>query len=676
MRLITTHCLKLPVIRWEELTEMRCAVKITLLCWLLLSATSAKTQTKRIDSLKREIATASNITKKWDAIFAIWMEKNSYSSDTLYRYTLMAKEIADKLNDPDKKNWVRYNLNSCLLSKGLTDSAVKETDKLLARLKNTSDNKILYRKTILAKCNLLNRQNKCKESLEILFPFLNEVEKDGDYYTEAYVLNLISVAYHLQGHEKEFFEWATKGLTLPHINTDPRCREIYVNFFMNKGIAFQVMSDSLHTSWLDSASVYYSITVDLADKYEFLGILASGLSLKAGILSGQKKFKEAEELLKQDIEIKKQINDPYYTENELLQLCEFYQNTGQPDKAILVCKEALQIAAETGVNANLVNTYSNLSESYRLAGHKDSCIQTLKKLVDLKDSIFSANSAEALGELQTKYDVQKKENTIIQQKYDLGRKNYFIYGIAGLLAATVLFGYVFLRNRKKTQLLKLQQLESEQRQKTTVAVMRAEEDERKRIAGDLHDSVAQKMVVAKMNLESLGQKINTFGEHEQKIYSSISNLLDESAAEVRNLSHSMMPQAFVHSGLTDAVKDFLDKIDSRKLKINFGAEGNFGSIPEEKALMIYRIIQEAVQNVLKHAGATNLDIAMIAENNEADITIEDNGKGFDINAVSENSMGMKNIRSRTEYLGGKLEISSEPGRGTLMAFYIPLDSKI
>jgi signal transduction histidine kinase len=315
-----------------------------------------------------------------------------------------------------------------------------------------------------------------------------------------------------------------------------------------------------------------------------------------------------------------------------------------------------------------------LAENYKAAGDYEQYGATLKKLIGVKDSIYKINSATALAEMQTKYEVQKKENTIIAQKYNLTRKNYFIYGIAVILAATLLFGYAFFRNRKKTQRLRIQQLEAEQKQKTIQAVMQAEEEERKRIAGDLHDSVAQKMVVAKMNLESLGNTIKEMTGPEQKIYQNIASLLEESTTEVRNLSHSMMPQAFSHSGLTDAVRDFLDKVPVRDLQIHFDAEGDFTAIKENTGLMIYRIIQEVVQNVLKHAKATTLDVAMIAENNECDITIEDNGVGFDTTAADlKQSAGLKNIQSRIDYLNGKLEINSQPGKGTVLVLYVPLN---
>lgn len=153
----------------------------------------------------------------------------------------------------------------------------------------------------------------------------------------------------------------------------------------------------------------------------------------------------------------------------------------------------------------------------------------------------------------------------------------------------------------------------------------------------------------------------------------ISALLEESTTEVRNLSHSMMPKSFAASGLTIAVKEFLDKIQKSNFRINFSAEGNFEGISESTALMIYRIMQECVLNVLKHANASRLDVSMISDNNEIDVMIEDNGAGFDINADKVSTgIGMKNIRSRIEYLSGRLDITSSKEQGTLIAFYIPV----
>ena len=631
-------------------------------------------QTKRIDSLKKQIASLTGAQQKWNTLFALFGEKNSLSSDTLYRYTLIAKDIADADNDASKKAWVRYNLTSRLLSKGMTDSALAETNRQLIVFKSKDEYKALYKKLLLTKANLLIRSNKSKEALDLLYPFLNDLEKENDEYTQAYVMNLIGTSYQILGQYKEARQWFYKAIQIPSVSATEQCFEIYGSLLMNIGITYQsLITGSGSKVMADSAEYYLTRSIYLSRKHEYLGTLTYALNVKALVLSSTGRIKEAEPFFTEGLNIRRQIGDPYYIINDIIGLAKYYITTGQPQKAILHCKEGIALANQYTIKGDIQTLYAVLADSYKAAGDNLNYAATLKTLVDIKDTAYKENGAEALSEMETKYEVQKKENTIIQQQYALSKKNYFIYGILLLLAATLLVGFGILKNRRKNQLLKIQELIIAQKQKTAQAIIQAEEEERKRIAGDLHDSVAQKMVVAKLNLEALGNGLSGINEQQKIIYNNINCLLEESAREVRDLSHSMMPQAFSHSGFTDAVKDFLDKITVSNLKINFSAAGDFGAIKESTGLMIYRIIQECVQNVLKHAEATRLDIAIIIENNEIDVTIEDNGIGFDTNAVGADSTGIKNIRSRIEYLNGKLDINCLPDSGTVIAFFIPIE---
>jgi len=632
-------------------------------------------QTHRIDSLKGQVNKLEEPKQKWEPLFALLGEKNSMASDSLYRYTMMAAQISDVLHDDSKKAWVRYNLTSRLMTKGMTDSALIETNKQLNELKSNTGEKRLYRKLLLTKGNLLIRSNKSKEALDMLYPFLNEMEKEKDEYIQAYVMNLIGTSYQILGQYQEAQQWFYKALQVPAVTTTAECYEIYCSLILNIGITYQsLITDAGSVKMIDSANYYLTKAIDLARKHEYLSTLTYALNVKGSVLVGINRIKEAEPLYTEGLAIRKQIGDPYYVINDLIGLARFYITALQPAKAISTSKEGIALADSFKVYGDIQTLYATLADSYKAAGDNINYAATLKQLVDIKDSVYKDNSAEALTEMQTKYEVQKKENTIIQQNYDLSRKNYLIYGALGLLIATLLIGYGIFQNRKKNQRLKMQELVIKQKQKTTQAVMEAEEVERKRIAGDLHDSVAQKIVVAKLNLEAFGNDLSGISSDQKKIYDNINALLEESAAEVRDLSHSMMPHSFAHSGLTDTVKDFLDKVTVKDLNIRFSAEGDFKKIKENTGLMIYRIIQECVQNALKHAKASQLDVAMIAENQEIDVTIEDNGLGFDTKAEKiTNSSGMKNIRSRIEYLNGKLDIDSKPGKGTVVAFYIPFD---
>ena len=404
-----------------------------------------------------------------------------------------------------------------------------------------------------------------------------------------------------------------------------------------------------------------------------LTTLANAYNIYASICTDENNNAKAEKLLQEAIEIRKQVGDPFFIVSDMYQLGIFYADTHQPAKGIPLVQQGIAIAEKENIFEKLPILYEALAENYKAAGDMSNYSESLRKIIELKDSLYKKNSAEALSEMETKYEVQKQENIIVNQKLDIAKKNTLFNGALALLIITLIIGYVFFQNRKKNQQLKMQQLIFEQKKNTASAVLSAEENERKRIAEDLHDSVAQKMVAAKLNLEALESDLPGLDKTQQKIFDNISSLVNESCAEVRNLSHSMMPQAFSKSGLADAISDFLDKIDSRVLKVNFTIEGNTGNINKDKEIMIYRIVQECIQNVLKHAKATQLDISMIASNGELDFLIEDNGIGFNRSAIKkQESIGMGNIQSRVDFLNGRIDISSEPGKGTMIAFYIPL----
>ena len=179
-----------------------------------------------------------------------------------------------------------------------------------------------------------------------------------------------------------------------------------------------------------------------------------------------------------------------------------------------------------------------------------------------------------------------------------------------------------------------------------------------------------------MNLSAIESDIN-FGSPEQKIaYDRVVALVDESCREVRVVSHNMMPNVLLKAGLASAVREFLDKIDSRVIKVNLYTEGLDNRIDTNIETVLYRVIQECVNNVIKHAKATHLDISMIRDEDGISATIEDNGTGFDTSDASKfNGIGLKNIHTRISYLKGTVEWNSEPGKGTLVAIHVPLNHK-
>ena len=212
----------------------------------------------------------------------------------------------------------------------------------------------------------------------------------------------------------------------------------------------------------------------------------------------------------------------------------------------------------------------------------------------------------------------------------------------------------------------------QQQQLAAAAVMKAEENERQRIAKDLHDGVGQMMSAAKMNLSSFENDLQFTTDDQRNSFDRIISLVDESCREVRSVSHQMMPNILLKSGLANAVADFLDKIDQRQLKVALHTEGLNERLDENTEIVLYRVLQECVNNVIKHSGASQLDIALIKDKDGISISIEDNGKGFNPAQLGEDAgIGLKNMKARIDYLNGTIDFDSAPGKGTLVAIHIP-----
>jgi signal transduction histidine kinase len=152
------------------------------------------------------------------------------------------------------------------------------------------------------------------------------------------------------------------------------------------------------------------------------------------------------------------------------------------------------------------------------------------------------------------------------------------------------------------------------------------------------------------------------------------DLIKDAASEVRAVSHSMVPNALLKSGLVSALRDFVQRIGTEKQHINLVLHGLNDRLNENVETVVFRVLQELVNNIIKHAHATEITIQLIKENTELHIMVEDNGKGFDINQLEEKSgIGLKNITSRVEYLNGTVDFDSTIGKGTTVMIDLPLE---
>lgn len=289
----------------------------------------------------------------------------------------------------------------------------------------------------------------------------------------------------------------------------------------------------------------------------------------------------------------------------------------------------------------------------------------------LQQKLDSTEKAKNILDLQKKTEIQKLE--IANRQLQLLRRNILIGLLGAILLFGALLGFSYYRRYKLKQEAKMQAAILKQQEEATRAVLEAEEGERQRIAKDLHDGVGQMMSAAKMNLSAFESGTPFRNEEEKLAFEKIISLVDESCKEVRAVSHNMMPNALLKNSLASAIREFIDKLDHKKLQVHLYTAGLEERLDSNVETVLYRVIQECVNNVIKHADANTLDISVIRENGEVTATIEDNGKGFDTSNKSKfDGIGLKNIRTRVEYLKGTVDFDSAAGKGTLVALHVPL----
>lgn len=559
--------------------------------------------------------------------------------------------------------------------------------------------------------NTFTRVNKFKEALENHLKAYNIRDKLGLKVKAVGSLSNIAVIYKQQGRYDEAIEYMTKALKIYEENEEEvkqaivlvNIGNIYRNYkksnisktYFERAILLSKKNNSVSTLTnaysgmllyyfeaknYDQALKYANLAVGLTKSSNNKNDLATIYNSMGQIYFEKGNYAEAMKFYNQSLQFRLFMKDKLGEASCYKNIGLCYSKLKNYPEAERNIKKSINYFIELDSKDYLREAYNSLSTVYEDKEDLEGSLNSYKKSVALKDSIYNKENTDKINELQIAYETEKKEQQIKLlnadnnvQKLIVAKRNITIWIIAGIFLFAILFSYLLYNGYKLKQESKLQTEVIKQQDLATKAVLIAEENERKRISSELHDGLGQMFSAVKMNLSGIAENLNFKDEHDEKIFGKTLNLIDESCKEVRIIAHQMAPNVLLKAGLTDAIRDFIDKIDARKLKINLETFGLNDRLDQNIETVLYRIIQESVNNVIKHAKANSLDIQLNKDADGIEAMIEDNGKGFDTNlAENFNGLGLKNIISRVAYLKGSVDFSSEPGRGTLVAIHIPL----
>lgn len=369
----------------------------------------------------------------------------------------------------------------------------------------------------------------------------------------------------------------------------------------------------------------------------------------------------------------RKLGTPYDIADVQRRVGDIYAAMGKHSDAKDFYLDAVEIAR--GINARevVLSIYDALHHSCSSLGDYRDAYRYQALAVHYRDSVLSEKQLQIINELEVKYQTLQKDQEIYRQQLALQESrqyNTYVAGVSIILLLAVVFLYVQYRNRKKRHIAQLERTRQEQEIQVLQALMQGEEKERTRIAMALHDEVAGLLAAAKMHLDSM-----TSGDVLDGTYRNAVALLDEASVSVRKTAHNLMPEFLIQYGLDKALRRYCDSIGrTGNLTIQYDSWGDPISLPPALELSVYRIVQELLNNIIKHARATEAMLQIGFQKGLLSVTVEDNGIGLSPADPSDPKSNLAFLKSRVAALDGNIDITSEPGAGVSIHIEFELTS--
>lgn len=380
-----------------------------------------------------------------------------------------------------------------------------------------------------------------------------------------------------------------------------------------------------------------------------------------------------------------------------LSLSKIYQKMGIEKYALSYAQKSIKLAQETNSNDDLLKGYLHLSNLLKYESNFKESDKMLRLYIQLNDSLFNIETRNRSEQLLAEFDAERKENEILllRKEQQLNEKRIIIEqqeaenqkmfrNIALLLTCLIVIVtiviIVFYQQKMRNHNLLVTKNEELNRQKILDLIknhdikairenLNGREKERKRIAKELHDGIGGNLASIKMQLRKIIENEN----HCIALHQVMQNI-DSTYYEVRDISHNLTPIKIVSGDFSGLVANYTANIQhSTSININLQIfpEDDFNAIDDTIKIEVYRILQELLNNILKHAHAKNVEVLFTLTDENLNMLVEDDGIGFNVTGDKFSGIGLENIKSRLKILNGTLHVDSSVGRGTIINMDIP-----
>lgn len=626
--------------------------KVMLACILFVSfhplfAQSQERREEMADSLRNILNTQTlSDIRKIELYRRLADLYGNYDFDKTIACLKMGLELSEKGNKKEVPHFAR-SLGVLYGVKEIHDTARIYLERSVAASVELKDKR---EETRSYRCVAYNyyRQNKYAYALDYYMKVLQISEAINDTLSIANALNNIGSLYRELGNLDRAFYYIQKHISLYEKSG-----------WMPEGALYELGLIYMEKGELDKALDYELEVIErYHNRYQTLEIYS--MQAVAKIYTLKKIYDKALEYARESIRMAREYGDRRLEACGLQILSSIYREQNDYKACEAAASSAWAIdstALDTGMELAYNIAFSNLQ-----LGNEKKASSYFKKYKDIARQFNEKELHQTMIGMEMEYETEKKEVRIAALEKD--RRLYTGLGTAVAVALLSIIGLLVYRHRLSVQKRKVaeQQIKQLEREKELVAArsaLDAEKAEREIIARDLHDGVGAMLSVVKNNM-TIMKSYSVIENKEAEYFNKALDGLDKSIAELRRVAHHIMPAVLVEKGLFAALDDFCRSIPEAKFRYSEAAEHRFDP---EKELVLYRCAYELVNNALRHAGASRIEVHFNIDEETAYLSVVDNGCGFDPQTAPQ-GMGIKNLNTRLSAFGGRIEIYSKSGKGT------------
>ena len=673
-------------------------------------------QTLNIDSLQKVVSTHSDDTLKVKSLMRLASEMAYIDLEKSAYYTNQAYELSKELNYTHGIAESLYQIGLYYMKyRNEPDSSLPFTNKAISvsdsmhylrilvksfRLKSiceTSQGDYSNMKYFALKCLVLSQELNDSVGIGLVYSELGMIASTQGKYDSAVIWYMKA----LKIFEKENIE---KLIGNTYINLakvylyikDYDLAEKYLVRALNikdklwRRTYIPIVYDNLGNIYSEKeeyvkAIMYYDKGIENALKSNYRTEYAHLLINRSAVFRDQGKYMLATDDVTKALLVSREIGHKQIEYDAFSNLAALYAEQSLYRKAILYYDSSLFSLKDRNAPRSYLITYGNLFPIYETLGDYKNAFHYQSKYYQLNDSLFSVEKMETINDLELKYQKKENEAKILgleneNLKKDISirekttQRNIISYTALGIFLFLILLFAFYRQHINKNRIIaeqQIKQLEEEKKLLAARSLVEGQEEERKRIAKDLHDGIGVLLSTAKMQFTALKSKI----PENKDLVDKAGKLLEQASVDVRRISHNMMPGLLTKYGLNEALGDLFEQLDETPgLSAKVDANEDTKRLAENQEIMLYRIIQELVNNTLKHAKAKNISLNLNFAGDTLNLHYADDGVGFEMNKQPESvSIGLKGIESRVCFLGGEVNMESDMGQGFHCYIKVPVN---